>query len=150
MPLIVIETRIDAPASRCFDAARDMDLHARTMAHTRERAVAGVTTGLIGPGQSVTLEGIHLGIRQRLTARITQFDPPHCFIDEMTEGAFKSMRHTHEFLPLGQGTLMRDTVQWTSPRGILGRLADALFLKRYMRKLIAQRGSQLKQALETA
>lgn len=149
MPTILVETQINAPVDRCFDAARDIGLHCRTVAHTRERAVSGVTEGLIGLGQSVTFEGVHFGIRQRLTARVTEFERPNYFVDEMIEGAFQSMRHIHEFMPQGQSTLMRDTVEWKSPLGIFGRIADALFLTRYMRNFVRERGLQLKQAIET-
>ena len=58
------------------------------------------------------------------------------------------MRHVHEFIPQGKGTLMRDTVEWKSPLGMLGTIADALFLKRYMHSFITRRALQLKQAIE--
>lgn len=148
MPTILVETQIEALVEKCFDAARDIGLHCRTVAHTGERAVSGVTEGLIGPGQFVTFEGVHFGIRQRFTARITEFERPDYFIDEMTRGAFQSMRHVHEFLPQGQGTLMRDTIVWKSPLGVLGLIADRLFLKRYMQNFVRERGLQLKQAIE--
>ncbi len=150
MPRLIVETEIHAPPARCFDAARDITLHCRTVAHTGERAIAGVTHGLIGPGQFVTFEGVHFGIRQRFTAQVTRFEPPHCFVDEMTRGAFKSMSHIHEFLPRAQSTLMRDIVEWRSPLGLLGRLADVLVLQRHMRRLITIRARHLKEALETA
>jgi len=41
---------------------------------------------------------------------------------------------------------MRDIVCWKSPLGILGVIADILFLKRYMTKFITERGLALKQA----
>ncbi len=40
---------IMAPIERCFDLARDIDIHTKTVwKHTREKAVAGVTTGRTG------------------------------------------------------------------------------------------------------
>jgi hypothetical protein len=71
MPLIRIETRIQAPVEKCFDLARDVDLHVASTARTRERAVAGVTYGRLGPGDVVTWEAVHFGIAQRRTSRIT-------------------------------------------------------------------------------
>lgn len=148
MPIIITEIEINASLERCFDAARDIGLHCRTVAHTKERAVAGVTEGLIGMGQSVTFEAVHFGIRQRLTAKVTAFDRPACFVDEMTRGVFRSLRHVHEFIPHGQGTLMRDTLEWESPLGVLGTVADILFLRRYMLRFLRERAFQLKQAIE--
>ena len=77
MPLITIETLINAPMERVFDLARSIDAHMASTDGTEERAVAGRTTGLIGRGESVTWEARHFGIRQRLTAHITAFDRPH-------------------------------------------------------------------------
>ena len=148
MPTIVVETNIDAPIERCFDLARDIGLHCATSSHTQERAVAGVTTGLIGLGESVTFEGVHFGIRQRLTSKIIEFDSPHRFTDEMTRGAFKSLRHVHEFSPTQAGTLMRDTVVWTSPLGVLGTLVDRLVLERHLRNFLVERNAKLKEVAE--
>jgi uncharacterized protein YndB with AHSA1/START domain len=44
---IHLTTDIAAPIGRVFDLARDLDLHARSMAHTGERAIAGRTSGRI-------------------------------------------------------------------------------------------------------
>lgn len=63
MPSIRIETAIAAPPERCFDLARDIDAHVRSTAGTHERAVGGVTTGLMGLGDEVTWEAKHLGVR---------------------------------------------------------------------------------------
>ncbi|MDZ4782193.1 MAG: hypothetical protein SGJ19_18250 [Planctomycetia bacterium] len=77
--------------------ARDIDFHTRSLEGTGERAVAGRTTGLIGPGESVTWEARHLGIRQRLTVEVSTFDRPCYFRDVMMAGAFQSFAHDHRF-----------------------------------------------------
>jgi ligand-binding SRPBCC domain-containing protein len=46
----------------------------------------------------------------------------------MISGAFKRMVHDHEFAEHATGTLMRDRFEFTSPLGILGKIADWLFL----------------------
>jgi len=150
MPVIVLRTRVAAPPSRCFDLARDVELHQRSTAASRERAVAGVTSGLLGLGDEVTWEATHFGIRQRLTSRISEFDPPHRFVDEMVRGAFARFRHEHQFLAVEGGTEMVDIFDYTSPLGPLGRLADGLFLRRYMTTLLRERDAYLKGAAESA
>jgi hypothetical protein len=52
MPTLELRTLIDAPLERVFDLARDVDLHAASMQGYAERPIAGVVSGLIGPGQS--------------------------------------------------------------------------------------------------
>lgn len=148
MTTIIVETSIDATAERCFDLARDIGLHCQTTSKTKERAVAGVTSGLIEFGQTVTFEAVHFGVRQRLTSKVVEFEKPIYFVDEMTQGIFVSMRHIHEFVAQDNSILMRDTVTWKSPLGILGIIADGLFLKRYMTKFITERGLALKQIAE--
>jgi ligand-binding SRPBCC domain-containing protein len=149
MPVIILRTRVVAPPARCFDLARDVDLHQRSTAASRERAVAGVTTGLLGAGDQVTWEATHFGIRQRLTSRITEFDPPNRFADEMVRGAFARFRHEHQFLAVEGGTEMVDIFDYTSPLGPLGGLADGLFLRRYVATLLRQRNAYLKRAAES-
>ena len=61
-----------------------------TTVETKEKAVGGVTTGLLLAGDVVTWEAVHFGIRQRLTAKITEMDRPYMFEDIMVKGAFHS------------------------------------------------------------
>jgi ligand-binding SRPBCC domain-containing protein len=149
MPVIVLRTRVAALPVRCFDLARDVDLHQRSTAASRERAVAGVTAGLLGAGDEVTWEATHFGVRQRLTSRITEFDSPKRFVDEMVRGAFARFRHEHQFLSVPDGTEMVDIFDYTAPLGPLGRLADGLFLRRYMTALLRARNAYLKRAAES-
>jgi ligand-binding SRPBCC domain-containing protein len=149
MPIIVLRTAVNAPPLRCFDLARDVDLHQRSTAASRERAVGGVTSGLLGPGDEVTWEATHFGVRQRLTSRITEFDPPRRFTDEMVRGAFRRFRHEHQFLATDGGTEIVDRFDYTSPLGPLGWLADNLFLRRYMSRLLRDRNAYLKQVAES-
>lgn len=149
MTTIHLETQIAAPPSRCFDLARSVDTHAGSMAHSGERAVGGVTSGLMTLGDTVTWEARHFGIRQRLTSRITQFDPPTRFVDEQVSGAFSWFRHKHEFIPADGGTVMIDEFTYGVPLGPLGAVFDRLVLRRYMRRLLTTRNAFLEQAAES-
>ena len=151
MPVIVLRTWVAAPPSRCFDLARDVDLHQRSTAVSGERAVGGVTSGLLGPGDEVTWEATHFGVRQRLTSCITEFDPPRRFVDEMVRGAFRRFRHEHQFRATEDGgTEMVDIFDYSSPLGPLGSVADHLFLRRYMTRLLRERNAYLKREAESA
>ncbi|WP_411334346.1 SRPBCC family protein [Metabacillus indicus] len=148
MPTIKHEVYIHAPIEVCFDLARSVDVHMETTSRTQEKAVDGVTSGLMEHGDSVTWEAVHLGVRQRLTARITEMERPYQFSDVMVKGAFRSFTHTHEFKESGTGTIMKDTFSYESPFGIFGKVADLLFLERYMRNFIAARALELKRIAE--
>ncbi len=148
MPEIRLETRINAPPEVCFDLVRDIRLHTQTTAQTHERAVGGVTDGMIGLGQTVTFEGRHLGFSQRLTVRVVEFDRPRRFVDAMIQGKFRSFVHVHEFIAENGETLMIDTLIWESPFGILGRVVDGLLLRRHLTGLVSMRNQRLKALAE--
>ncbi|AWH84763.1 cell division protein [Flavobacterium album] len=148
MPRIVLKTLINAPSGVVFDLSRSIDLHKISTSHTGEEAIAGTTSGLIGMGESVTWRAKHFGIWQELTSEITAFDPPRYFVDEMRKGAFRGFRHEHIFTEENDATLMTDIFDYQSPYGIFGRIADALFLEKYMRNLLAERNRIIKEFAE--
>lgn len=149
MPVINYEMYVDAPVQVCFDLTRNVDVHTETTARTKERAIAGVTSGLMERGDTVTWEAVHLGVKQQLTAKIIEMEEPHRFTDVMVKGAFHSFTHTHEFIEQGNGTLMKDRFEYRSPLGILGKIADKLFLEKYMTRFIVERSMELKRIAES-
>ena len=140
-------TAITAPIERCFDLARSVEVHLAGNEHCGEMAVAlaGVTSGLIDLGQRVTWRAKHFGVWQNLTSEITAMSPPGYFQDTMIQGAFRFMKHDHYFrvLPSGE-TEMRDVFCFAAPMLILGRLAEIILLRRYMRDLLRERNSAIK------
>lgn len=144
------EIWVRAPIDVCFDAARDVGLHPRTVwTKTRERALpGGRMTGLMEKGETVVFEAVHFGVRQRLVSVVEQYERPSFFVDRMRKGAFRYMVHRHEFRESEEGTFVRDVLEFASPLGLIGRLFDRLVLQRYMRAFILYRQQQLKQIIE--
>src|SRR6476620_2976802 len=149
MPRIEIKTFIKADKKIVFDLSRSIDLHEISTEHTNEKAISGKISGLIGLNETVTWRAKHFGVFQQLTTKITEFDYPICFADEMESGIFKRFKHEHHFADLDEGTLMTDYFDYTSPLGILGKLADSLFLKRYMTNLLKKRNQTIKAFAES-
>ncbi|TAH05335.1 MAG: cell division protein [Sphingobacteriales bacterium] len=149
MPLIHLTTFIAAPPQRVFDLSRSIDLHKKAMAHTKEEAVAGTTTGLIGLNETVTWKAKHLAKQRILKVKISQLQPYNSFTDEMVSGDFKTMKHEHYFKPTDNGTLMIDLLSFESPYGGLGSMFNKLYLTRYLQKLLEQRNTVIKQYAET-
>ena len=150
--MVSIEQRmqIAAPIQRCFDLSRSIEVHLLGTNRTGERAVGGVTTGLIGLDESVTWRARHLGVRQHLTSKITAFDSPGYFQDTMIEGAFKFMQHDHFFTAITESqTEMRDVLTFAAPLSVLGNIAERLFLKRYMDRFLRHRNEIVKQVAES-
>jgi ligand-binding SRPBCC domain-containing protein len=149
MGRIYIQTFINASPEVCFDLARDVGAHLESASFSGERAVApGRTKGLLELGDLVTFEGVHFGVRQRFTAKITELDRPHRFVDELVKSTFKRLRHVHDFVARDGGTLMVDDLEWTSPLGILGRIADAIAVERHMGSFVTRKQRALKEMAE--
>lgn len=149
MSSIHLTTMIHAPIERVFDLSRSIDLHKKSMAHTREEAVAGTTMGLINLQETVTWKARHLGKTRVLRSKITSFSAPVSFTDEMVDGDFRSLKHEHYFKPVSNGTLMIDYLYYETPYGIIGRLVDKVYLYKYLVRLLENRNALLKKCAES-
>ncbi len=148
MVRIELSTAIAAPIERCFDLSRSIDLNlASTQGH--QQAIAGVTSGLIGPEEEVTWSGRHFGIVIHHTSRISAYEFPHYFQDSMLRGTFQSYCHDHYFQKCDGTTQMKDIVRFSAPYGVLGRIAESMMLERHMRRLIERRNLFIKRAAES-
>ncbi|MCH6255382.1 SRPBCC family protein [Puniceicoccaceae bacterium K14] len=149
MALIQLTTRIAAPVERVFDLARSIDAHMASTSQSGERAVEGRTSGLINAGETVTWEATHFGVKQRLKVKITKLERPFLFEDEMISGAFSSMTHQHRFEESNGETKMSDRFEYQAPLGFLGRIAESLFLTKYMKSFLKKRNEELKEMAES-
>ncbi|MNJ93117.1 hypothetical protein D3C87_107960 [compost metagenome] len=149
MPKIEISTEIYAPIEICFDLSRSIDLHRISTLKTNEKAIYGVTSGLINLNETATWEATHFGFRQHLTSKITACNRPYSFVDEQTKGIFKSIFHLHEFQEINGKVIMKDTFEFSSPYGILGRLFNFLVLTNYLKNLLMKRNQVIKNYAET-
>lgn len=143
MPSIRLVTDLAAPPEACFDLSLSVDAHLASMADSGERAIAGATTGVMALGDRVTWRARHFGIPFTMTSAITVSERPRRFVDEQVSGPFRRWWHEHRFEPLPAGTRMIDEVEFTSPAGPIGRLADRLVLTGYLTKLLRQRNAWL-------
>jgi ligand-binding SRPBCC domain-containing protein len=115
---------------------------------TKERAVAGVTSGMVELGDEITWEATHFGVKLHLTSKIIAYDIPFKFVDEMLRGPFERWHHTHLFEPGVGKTRMIDEVKYASPFGGIGSIVDALYLEKYMRRFLLTRNAHIKLVAE--
>lgn len=149
MPDILLTTLVKANLSLVFNLSRSIDFHTMSMQGSNETAIDGVTEGLISLGESVTWRAKHFGVYQTLTSKITAFDFPVYFIDEMQKGAFKHFKHEHIFEETDEGVMITDKVSFSSPFGIIGKIVDHIFLKKYLQSLLTKRNESIKIYAET-
>lgn len=80
-----------------------------------------------------------LGFPQRWTSRISEWDPPHRFVDEQVRGPYRRWRHLHEFRAVRGGTELSDRVTYELPFGPLGRLAHLLLVRQQLESIFGFR-----------
>ncbi len=80
------------------------------------------------------------GVPMRWTTLITDYEPPHRFVDVQLRGPYSFWHHTHTFARTASGgTLIGDCVRYMMPMGPLGDIAHALVVKRDLEQIFAFR-----------
>jgi ligand-binding SRPBCC domain-containing protein len=86
------------------------------------------------------------GIPLKWRTLIERWETNRCFVDTQIKGPFKLWHHTHDFFEKDGGTMMKDTVRYELPMGMLGDLAGGWMVRRdvkgifdFRRKIIDQR-----------
>ena len=148
MTTINLITKINAPKKLVFDLSRNIDVHQNSASKTNEKAIAGVTSGLINLNETVTWRGKHFGIYLKHKSRMTAMDFYDYFVDEMEEGKFKSFKHEHTFVEKDGKTVMIDNLNYETPFGIIGRIFDKFILKNHLTNFIIERNRMLKELAE--
>lgn len=148
MTTIKLVSTINGDLEDVFDLARSIDLHLHSTTKTKEKAIAGKITGLIGLNERVTWRAKHFGVYQNFESKITQFHRPYSFTDEMVRGAFKSFKHLHCFENNNGRTIMIDIIHFQSPLGWLGRIVSRWILKPYLSRFLEERNAILKSTIE--
>ncbi len=142
-----VATEFDAPVDDVFQLSLDVDFHKNSFSFSGEEIVDGVSEGGMVLGDSVTWRAKHFGFWWELTSIISAYNPPSFFVDEQTKGPFGSFRHEHHFSPIGelpnQRTSLIDVVDFEAPFGFIGTIAERVFLRWYMRRLIITRNQAL-------
>lgn len=85
--------------------------------------VLGQSTPALGAGTLIDYRLQLHGVPLAWQTRIDTWEPPRHFVDVQARGPYALWHHTHDFVPLAGGTLMRDTVRYRLPAGWLGALA---------------------------
>lgn len=172
---ITLTTHIAAPVETCFLLSLNIDLHKESMKYSsfrkeqtadeytmcpkhtsyihmkasKEKAIAGITKGLIHCGETVTWQARHFGISWKMTTLISKYQYPFYFVSEMVKGPFARFHHQHIFKENGIHTIMTDIVELKAPLGILGHFAEWLFLKKKLRKSLEERNRIIKKTAQS-
>jgi ligand-binding SRPBCC domain-containing protein len=80
-----------------------------------------------------------LGIPVYWMTEITQVKDKEYFIDEQRYGPYSLWHHQHHFKAINGGVEMTDIVHYKMPLGLIGRLANKLFVRRKLSKIFTYR-----------
>jgi ligand-binding SRPBCC domain-containing protein len=84
----------------------------------------------------------------RWTSVISEWDPPHYFVDEQLKGPYSVWVHAHSFEEAPGGTRVLDEVTYRLPLYPLGELAYPL-VRRQLQRIFAYRALRLEQLLDS-
>ena len=84
------------------------------------------------------------GFPIRWQSEITDWNPPHSFVDEQRRGPYRRWIHTHTFVPIPDGTLVKDEVEYAV---LGGRLIQKFFVAPDIEKIFAYRAAKLKELI---
>jgi hypothetical protein len=80
-----------------------------------------------------------MGIRMRWKSLIGDYQPPFRFVDEQIRGPYAYWHHTHTFAEVDAGTSVGDEVRYALPAGMIGTLAQHLFVRRQLDEIFSYR-----------
>ena len=146
---ILLETSIAAPVERCFNLARSVDVHRSSMSQSSERAVAGVTTGVMSRGDTVTWEAKHLGFTRRLTSKVIELEQPSTFRRRASLRAVCLFHARARIRGDGAGNVDDRRFRIWRPLRRLRRDWCRLILAGYMRRLLRTRNAYIKRLAES-
>ncbi len=81
----------------------------------------------------------------RWRTRITEYEPPRRFADEMVSGPYRSWYHVHRFEVVDQGVRMTDEVRYELPFGLLGHATHKLVIQRQLNEIFDYRYRAIEQ-----
>lgn len=89
------------------------------------------------------------GIPMTWRTEITEWDPPHQFVDTQLSGPYKQWIHTHRFTAIDENTtLMEDEVRYRLPLEPLGDLAHFIVVGE-LEKIFAYREKVIPELVKT-
>ncbi len=73
------------------------------------------------------------GIKMNWVTEITHVKEGEYFVDEQRIGPYALWHHEHKIEVIGGGVLMTDIVTYKPPFGLIGTIANALFIRKQLR-----------------
>ena len=106
------------------------------------------STREIGEGTLIDYRLKLNGIPMGWQSRIESWEPARRFVDTQVKGPYSYWRHAHEFIPLANGTLLRDVVRYRLPFGWLGSTVAGWKVESQVDQIFAYRTARIAERFE--
>lgn len=84
-----------------------------------------------------------LGIKLKWVTEISHVEDSYYFVDEQRFGPYKFWHHKHFIKKVSDGVEMIDIVHYKLPFGFIGRLVNALFVKKQLKEIFNYRHKKI-------
>ena len=101
------------------------------------------STREIGDGTLIDYRLKLSGIPMSWQSRIENWEPARRFVDKQVKGPYTYWQHAHEFIPLANGTLLRDVVRYRLPFGWLGSTVAGWKVESQVDQIFAYRAARI-------
>jgi ligand-binding SRPBCC domain-containing protein len=137
---------IAAPRKKVFDFMADItNLPLVMPPHYRVEMTS--PTPKMKKGSEYEIRISRYGISALWGTVIEDFVPGEMFRDRQSYGPFSLWVHTHKFEDHGQGTLLTDLIEYDLSFGLLGKIAQDLFVRRDLQKVFEYRHTKMQELL---
>lgn len=89
-----------------------------------------------------------LGIKMDWTTEISHIQDRTYFIDEQRFGPYAFWHHQHHFKPTSKGVEMSDILHYKVPYGIIGTIADAIFVDQKVESIFEYRKKAIEKVFD--
>ncbi|HOZ51360.1 MAG TPA: SRPBCC family protein [Chitinophagaceae bacterium] len=131
---IKFEQKIPTTLAKAWDfISSPMNLKEITPAYMNFQVTSSTFKEKMYPGMMITYKvSPVLGLRLDWCTEITHVEYLTYFVDEQREGPYTIWHHQHHLVEVDGGVLMTDIIHYKVPFGILGKIANSLFVKKQL------------------
>lgn len=148
MAIFEAECLLKCPLERAFEFLTT-PLNLPELALTDVNLIIDQAPEQLTLGSTIRFSISAMGQVLRAAHEVTEFDPPHGFVEVQIEGPFKEWTHEHRFTPNDDGTVtVSDRIEFTPPSGILGLLMSESRIRAQLEEGFDHRAWKLAQRLE--
>lgn len=149
MSVIRIETHIKSDVKLVYNLSRSPELYEISAQKLNQEVYKKSGSGLVGEGEVVTWKTKMFGNERSLSVKVKTMKACRHIEEEMSKGSFESFKHLHLFRERKESILMINIIEYEVSLGVLGKLADMIFIKDYISKWINVRTKLIKEYAES-